>query len=575
MNKIKYLTSSLIFKSITIISVVLALMFVACNSDDPIGDDPYGGGKAPLGIRLLTELPSPSQAFPGDLVIFKASGLERYIHKDSDSYDFDFYISNELAEIVSATDTTITVKVPESLSSGISHMMLDGQVFYGPKLTVLGNVSIDRGYGLRDGIPGTVYNYLEHYDRENHFHFVGDFKFMSPRIHHIARIDGRGNVGGGWSDYYRIDTDTWLGVGTDIKHPAVQDNPEQSIYVKSISYFNDEFIGGRPAVLISGNFTKYQPVSRFQPISVFNITKVAYDMGIQHDDVHLPSILGGGTISTRIAKFNGGTFEPPVETFITSDDNVIAVGNITQYGRIDVENSFAQDLSYEFIPVRTLVKMNNLGELDKEYRQGKSGMAGTIQGAAKDNEDGIFIVGNLETFDDVNVPNIIRVDKEGNLDEEFVANIGKGANGAIIKIVYSEKRKKLMLLGPFTDFNGTPCNGLVMLNEDGNINQSFQLRKMEGGTPNFACILDNHDIVVVSGTFNRYDNVSRQGFLLLDLNGEAIQKFNVPGAFMGELHQVIETKTSTNSNGLLLLGEFYRFDGEPTSSVTMIEVDFD
>lgn len=49
----------------------------------------------------------------------------------------------------------------------------------------------------------------------------------------------------------------------------------------------------------------------------------------------------------------------------------------------------------------------------------------------------------------------------------------------------------------------------------------------------------------MSGTFTKYDGVTRQGFLILTMEGEAMQKFNVPGLFLGELNQVIETKTST------------------------------
>lgn len=560
---------------IVAVNFLWAAFFTGCNTDDNIGDDPYGGGKEPLGIRLLTDLPTPDKAYPGELVTFKAKGLGRWFDNEAGRYDFSFYISNEQAEVVTATDTTVTVKVPESLSTGITYMLLNGQVFYGPKLTVLGNVTIDRDYGLsKSGVPGTVYNYLEHSDKENHYHIIGNFRFSSPRIAHIARIDNRGNLGGGWSDYYRIDTDTWLGIGADLGNPATGDDG-LNYYAKSISYFHNEIIGGRPAVLLSGKFTKYQTVSRFQPISVLNMTKVGYDMSIQYNDVMLPSIFGGGMISTRIAKFNGGTMEPPVATFVTSDDKVIAVGNITQYGKVDVERSFAQELVYEFTPVRTLVRMNSKGELDEMYRKGKEGMTGMIQDACKDEEDGIFIAGDLVTFDGVNVPNVIRVDKEGNLDEQFLHNIGEGANGPVTKIRYNQNRKKMMLVGSFTEFNGTPCNGVVMMNHDGTLDPDFQLRKMEGGTPNFACILDDHDIVVMSGSFKRYDNVSRQGFLMLSMNGEAMQKFNVPGMFAGELHQVIETKTTTNSNGLLLLGDFYRFNGEIINSAVMIEVDFD
>lgn len=54
-----------------------------------------------------------------------------------------------------------------------------------------------------------------------------------------------------------------------------------------------------------------------------------------------------------------------------------------------------------------------------------------------------------------------------------------------------------------------------------------------------------------------------------------LQQFNVPGIFQGELYKVIETRTSTNSNGLLLLGDFSRFDGNMVRNAMMIEVDYE
>jgi len=52
-----------------------------------------------------------------------------------------------------------------------------------------------------------------------------------------------------------------------------------------------------------------------------------------------------------------------------------------------------------------------------------------------------------------------------------------------------------MLVGMFTEFNGVPCSGVVMLNRDGTVDPTFKLRKMEGGTANFATILNDHDFV--------------------------------------------------------------------------------
>ena len=122
-----------------------------------------------------------------------------------------------------------------------------------------------------------------------------------------------------------------------------------------------------------------------------------------------------------------------------------------------------------------------------------------------DEEDGVVIVGSINSFDGINVNNIVRIDKNGNIDQQFLQNIGTGANGTITKIRYNKKRKKAMLVGMFTEFNGVPCSGVVMLNHDGTVDPTFKLRKMEGGTANFATILNDHDFVVMTG-FPDIDN---------------------------------------------------------------------
>lgn len=142
MKAYQYEIESRLIKMLMCLCVVLS--FAGCNSDEEIEGDPYAGGKEPYGIRFLVDAPSPDRAYPGELVTYKAKGLSKWFNQQGKP-DFSFFISNEKAEIVLATDTTITVKVPESLSSGIAHILLNEQIFYGPKLTVLGNVSVDKG----------------------------------------------------------------------------------------------------------------------------------------------------------------------------------------------------------------------------------------------------------------------------------------------------------------------------------------------------------------------------------------------------------------------------------------------
>lgn len=560
------------------LSLCIILFYTGCNSDeDIVKDDPYGGGKEPYGIKLLTDLPIPDKAYPGDEVIYKAKGLSKWLD-DNGKAEFDFFISNEKTEIVAVSDSTIKVKVPESLSSGIAHILLNEQIFYGPKLTVLGNVSVDKGYVLSRPISGSIFDYLEHYDAKTkgHYHWVGDFfvynEWKTSWINNMAWVDNKGTITMSWNNnYYNIDSKQ--GIRSDMNNPNSDESGQ--VYAKSISYFNNDKTGDAPNVLISGKFTLYYPVEHYQSISVNNIMKVEHNMANIYDEKKMLSSRTGKMETVKITRFNGGTKEAPVATFITADDNVIAVGNITQYSTIDIERSYSDDLFYVSTPVRTVLRMNNIGELDQNYRKGKTGVEGTIQDAYMDEDEGVVVVGDFGSFDGVTAHNIVRLNKNGEIDTQYLQNLGTGANGMIKKVRYNKNKKKAMIVGAFTEFNGKKCQGAIMLNNDGTIDPVFHLREMEGGIPNFACLLDNHDIVVMSGTFKKYDGVFRQGFLMLNMDGDAMQKFNVPGIFLGELNHVIETKTSTNDNGLLLLGNFFRFNGEPASNAIKIEVDFD
>lgn len=106
-----------IYSLMIVCSVFTSLLVTSCNSDlnSNIKDDPYSGGKAPLGIGLLAESPSPESAYPNDTVVFKAKGMLNWCDPQSGRYDFKFYISDEETKIVTATDTTITVKYLEIL----------------------------------------------------------------------------------------------------------------------------------------------------------------------------------------------------------------------------------------------------------------------------------------------------------------------------------------------------------------------------------------------------------------------------------------------------------------------------
>ncbi len=71
-----------------------------------------------------------------------------------------------------------------------------------------------------------------------------------------------------------------------------------------------------------------------------------------------------------------------------------------------------------------------------------------------------------------NAPKIHRFNLDGTIDQTFQTNIGTGANLKIIKALLDDDGK-ILLIGDFTSFNGITKSGIVRLNSDGTIDDTF------------------------------------------------------------------------------------------------------
>lgn len=142
--------------------------------------------------------------------LYSKQRMLNWCDPQSGRYDFKFYISDEETKIVTATDTTITVKVPGNLSSGTAYIVLKEQVFYGPRLTVLGNIKIDQSYGFK-GTSGPIYDCAEHYSKARVYYPVGDYmqayynENSSQRFSCISMVLTDGSVSGKWVTDFKLD----------------------------------------------------------------------------------------------------------------------------------------------------------------------------------------------------------------------------------------------------------------------------------------------------------------------------------------------------------------------------------
>lgn len=79
------------------------------------------------------------------------------------------------------------------------------------------------------------------------------------------------------------------------------------------------------------------------------------------------------------------------------------------------------------------------------------------------------------TYQGVDYGNIVKLNEDGSVDAEFAANSGTGFNGnpGLINVVFGNKILITSTAPLFTEYNGTPTNGLVLLNADGTLLQAF------------------------------------------------------------------------------------------------------
>jgi len=539
MKKIKF-----IFTIITL----LALSFQGCKKADDVIPDPYADAKSPLGVAISqTDVPVPAVGVVGTSVVIKASGFDKY--KDQ----LTFMFNGEKAEVVSVTATEITVKVPESGSSGVTSIAIGDQLFIGPTFTVKGLIQIDPTFKAVAGTNGYVSQVYEMVD--GRAIVVGNFTNFDNKggvvpINRIARtsIDG--------------EYDRTFRTGKGANGPL----------------YRVLEIGGR--FIIAGSFSGFN--QRTENIS--NITSLFTTGAIDTVKIQTkrkPTVTD--TVTQKwFPRFNGGT-NGYINRLYAHQGKILATGNFRFYVKRTYDK-FNYDLSRDTVildstDIRQVLRFNLDGSLDKTFRfntttnKGKESGNGNIDSymhTDADKLEKLVVFGSFSTFDGQPANRIVRLNPDGNLDPSFTP--GSGADNTISSCTYNATTKKYVITGIFSQYNGKPAFGMAVLNDNGTLDETFASRSFEGGFPGFAKQLNN-GLIVASGNFIKYNNITRNGFMVLTSTGTLAKGYNSTGPFNGGLSDVIETKSADGKKALLLIGEFYRFDNLPLYHIIRVTIE--
>src|SRR6218665_2180264 len=141
-------------RKLKFIITIVALSAVAiqgCKKEQTNFEYPYADAKSPLGIEINRSLaPVPANGESGTIVTFQAKGLKQYEGK------LKFMFNGEEGEVTGVTESTITVKVPDAGSTGVTSISVSDQLVIWPIFTINGLVNADPSFRATAGANGVV-----------------------------------------------------------------------------------------------------------------------------------------------------------------------------------------------------------------------------------------------------------------------------------------------------------------------------------------------------------------------------------------------------------------------------------
>ena len=163
------------------------------------------------------------------------------------------------------------------------------------------------------------------------------------------------------------------------------------------------------------------------------------------------------------------------------------------------------------------------GDPDPEFTEG--GLNNAVYYTVIDPDDNIVVGGLFTAYGATPVGRFAILDKDGLLDETFNTAIGTGFNGPVRSFI-RDSSGRFLIVGDFTDFNGTTVGRMARLNADGSLDTDFNTAIGTGFPFPAHYIIDLGDnTYIITGTFNGFNGASHTGIVKIDSTGALVPGF--------------------------------------------------
>lgn len=196
---------------------------------------------------------------------------------------------------------------------------------------------------------------------------------------------------------------------------------------------------------------------------------------------------------------------------------------------------------------------------------------GGIDGAVRDlavQPDGkVIVAGDFFTYNNTIKPYLLRLDKNGSVDETFSA--GTGVDGQVNALAI-QPDGRLLIGGFFMSYDGIPRNNIARLNRYGTLDNTFDPGEgADGVVAAFAIQPDGK--ILAGGLFTRFNGQNRVSIVRLNANGSLDSTF-VPALGYDGISRV--TSIALQPDGrILLAGYFVDEDGSNLRKIIRLNRD--
>ena len=296
-------------------------------------------------------------------------------------------------------------------------------------------------------------------------------------------------------------------------------------FLNGVAVFNDD------KIIITGIFSAFDYVERVC------IVKLKSDGLIDDTYVFGKGLNPGGPLSN---------------TVIQPDNKVIVGGFFTQYNGANRN---------------TIVRINANGTLDDTFVIG-GGFNSSVRAIKLQNDGKIYVGGDYTSYSGISINRISRLSSNGSFDNTFSA--GTGFNSAVF-VIKQQTDNKLIVGGNFTTYNGVSANGIIRLNDNGSIDNSFNITSgFTGGNPLVNdCEIQTDGKIIAVGAFTGYSGTAINRLIRLNTDGTIDTSFNIGTGF----NDVIYSVKLQSDNKILVGGQFTQYDGETKRGLVRLNTD--